>query len=391
MREDCKDISEAQYAVSRHSKHQNKYTPLLRAYLYSLNPQYRKMSAEILENYHLPLLTPPAQRALYHYLIAGKALYETDMLNASTHAYKALNIYQKLGFIYEKGETSLLLAQIYRITGIFDIADTMLQEAKKCFRQLGFSAKMTETIAYAGLLELNRENFDAGIKSLKEAADIAVKNKLTATYADILNWLGLAYYLKNDIPAAEENFKTAYKNATAPAGQYYAAEMLARIKLKTEDFKEALHHVNKAVAIGKNLHNPDMQSEILYLKAEIHHKLQQNGQSAQILTNLIRQKRSSSSPFYIANAYTLLGLIKLQKNELTAAKTLFKQAVDLEHGRNRLKGAAIDYNNLAVISRLEGNTKEADMYLKQALAYAEEINDEELKNSLKTPNRSSGL
>ena len=94
----------------------------------------------------------------------------------------------------------------------------------------------------------------------------------------------------------------------------------------------------------------------------------------------------STPPFTTINpakAYTSLGLTNLRQNRLSSAHTLFKQAIDLENSKNRIKGAAIDYNNLAEIALREGNTEEASAYLRQALSYAEMLEDEELKNYLK--------
>ena len=361
----------------------SRYKTLLCAYLLSLEAYGRVMFRDYINHYKLPRFAPKFYRALYYFLSAQAKLYETDMHGASVYASKALEIYQKLGFAYEQGETYLLLSQIYRITGVFDVAHTMLREAKKCFAELGFSAKIAETTAYAGLLELNRENFKEAVKTLDEASDIAQKNKLTRTYGDIANWRGLAHYLSGEMQKAEACFKTAYKLIPSREAQVYAAEMLARVMSKIGNFDEALHYVNKALNIGKNISDKTAEPENLYLKAEILHRLQKNGQSAQILTNLIRKKFPPSSTFYPANAYTLLGLIKLERNELELAKTLFKQAADLEHGKNRLKGAAADYNNLAEIANREGNSTVAQTYLKQALAYAECIEDRELAAYLK--------
>ena len=77
-----------------------------------------------------------------------------------------------------------------------------------------------------------------------------------------------------------------------------------------------------------------------------------------------------------------MGAVELKENNLDKARTLFKQAADLEHAQNRLKGAAIDYNNLAELERLNGNKTTAQTYLEQAVRYAEEIGDDKLKSYL---------
>lgn len=383
MEEAFSDIFQAIRYIHNSWSGSQKYRRLREAQLYGLQPSWGETARQFIAGYKLPLFAPKSYRALYYYLLAQAKLYETDMKSASVYASKALELYQKLGFVFEQGEAYLLLAQIYRITGIYDVAHTMLREAKKCFEQVRFSAKIAEATAYAGLLELSRENFNEAVKILQEAIDIASENNLTRTQADISNWLGLAYYLLGEAEKAKECFMFAYKAVPSREGQAYAAEMLARVLFKTGDLPEALHYVSKALSIGKNISNKASEPENLYFKAEILHCLKKNGQSAQILTSLICKKYPPSSTFYPANAYTLLGLIKLERNETELAKTLFKQAADLEHGKNRLKGAAVDYNNLAVIAFREGNNREAEMYLKQAAAYAESVGDEELSSYLK--------
>ena len=124
--------------------------------------------------------------------------------------------------------------------------------------------------------------------------------------------------------------------------------------------------------------------ENLYLKASIFYETNQYNKSKEILIPLIKEKNSFSSTYYIANAYTLLGLIYLNEGKLNLAKTTFKQALDLENAQNRTKGAIIDYNNLAETLFKLGNKKEANEYLNLALSYSQEIEDKELENYIKS-------
>ena len=87
---------------------------------------------------------------------------------------------------------------------------------------------------------------------------------------------------------------------------------------------------------------------------------------------------AASFLYYPANAYTLLGLIYLETGGLGPARTMFKNAVDMENSQNRLKGAAIDYNNLAELALREGCRDEARTCLERALKYAETLEDKEL-------------
>lgn len=337
----------------------------------------------IMENLQISSFAPRHLKAQYYFLKAHSEIYQTDMHSASAHLDKALRLYKKLGFMYEEAECYLLLSQLYRITGIFDVAETMLKEADKSFRQLKMTAKKAECMAYYGLISFGREQYDFAIQYLAGAAAIAKRGKLIRSYADINNWLGLAFYMNRKAGKAEKHFLIALKNAQTKECKAYATEMLSRVRYQNRDYKNALKYIETALSVSDFQVNPAGFLENLYIKAEILFARKEYLQSKKILTRIIRKKLPPSVPFYPANAYTLLGLIHLKENDLNKAKTLFKQAVDLEHGKNRLKGAAVDYNNLAEIARMEGNTKVAEIYLKQALTYAKNIEDKELQAYLK--------
>ncbi len=336
----------------------------------------------LIKETELPFFSSLNQRAKYYFLKAHYNLYETDLNNASILCSKALTIYQKQGFEYEQASCYLLLTQIYRLTGVFDVAETMLKEAKTRFHKMNMIAKVAECMTYDGLISFGREQYDFAIQNLSKATNLAKRHKLYRSYADINNWLGLSFYMNNQQEKAEQSFLLALKNSQTSECTAYATEMLARLKYHNKEYENAIKYVETALKTSSFQKNPAGFLENLYIKAEILFATNDYEQSKKILTEIIKKKLPPAAPFYPANAYTLLGLIYLKRNNLSKAKTLFKQAVDLEHGKNRLKGAAIDYNNLAEVARLEGNTSQAKKYLTQALSYAEEIEDKQLKSYL---------
>lgn len=336
----------------------------------------------IITQIKLPFYVSRSTKARYYHMLSLYELHQTDMLSASTHCSKALKIYQKMGFSYEEAECYLTLSQIYRISGVFDVAFTMLKEAKQIFSHLNIPAKIAETEAYFGLTELGRENYSPATEYLNSAIQITTDNNLYQTYSDIKNWLGLCYFLENKFSLASDCFSKSLKSSKNATTKGFSAEMLARIFLKKQNHIKALKHTDIALLNYQEAKHKSGIFENLYLKAEIFYLTKNYEDSKKILTELIKQKTPHSQTYYPANAYTLLGLINLKENNIQKAKTLFKQAVDLEHSQNRLKGAAIDYNNLAEISFIEGQKKEAETYLSQALNYAIEIEDNELINYL---------
>lgn len=340
--------------------------------------------SHIMEQIRLPRFLSKNIKAQYLRLNASNELFQTDMLTASKDVSKALKIYQKLNFSYEEAECYWTLAQIYRISGVFDVAFTMLKEAKKIYKDLKINAKIAETEAYFGLNEIGRENYQTASEYLTKASKICIKYNLHNTLADIENWQGLIAFLTKHKKEAEKMFTNALNKTQNLPTKTFAAEMLTRIYMQNQNFNKAMEYNNLALTYAKKQQHRPAIFENLYLKAEIYYTQKQYDECRKVLTALIKEKTPPSAIYYPANAYTLLGLVEFKQNNTDMARTLFKQALDLEHAANRLKGAALDYNNLAEVSRLTGNLPETEKYLHLALKYAEEIEDEELQNYLKS-------
>ena len=337
----------------------------------------------ILETIQIPFYAPQYCKASYYYLRAQYNLHQTDMMSASKDCSKALKLFKKLHFTYEEAECYLALSQTYRISGIYDVAYTMLKEAKKIFSILKIDAKIAEATAYMGLIELGRENYTPATEYLQEALKICQDTNKTKTLNDIKNWQGLVLFLEKDYKKSKKYYTEIEKSPEASLqSQGFAQEMLTRISLKNNQLKSALSYANKAIKTYQQTNHAVGIFENLYLKAEILYQKEDYKQSKEILTALIKQKNPHSTTYYPANAYTLLGLINLAENNINLATTLFKQALDLEHSQDRLKGAIVDYNNLAEISKLKGDKDEENKYLNLALNYAKDIKDQELINYL---------
>ena len=366
---------------------QNKPLLLLSAELDLLADKYQRAdhTLDLIKN---PSWLIPSLKAKYLLLKAKCELYQTDMQSAAAHTARALKFYQKQTtkffikktnlYKFEQAESMQTLAQIYRISGLSDAAFNLFLDAQKIYQTINLPAKIIETNAYLGLLEITQKDFDLAHQYLQSAHHDSLQFQFTKTTANINNWLGQLYYLKEDIDNAQNHFLSVLETSQNANTLAFAAEMLARIYLKRKDDADALKYSEQALDYHTTAENTAGMFESLYLRAQIYYNRQAYNKSRQILTELIKNYRTSSAIYYPANAYTLLGLIEFKQNNLNRAQTLFKQALDLEHGQNRLKGAIADYNNLAEIAFRQGIKTEAENYLNQALQYATEIEDDEL-------------
>lgn len=332
----------------------------------------------------LSFFAPQELKITYERLSAANALYETDMYEASRLASLALARAKRAHYSYEMGLCYLTLTHIYRISGVFDVADTMLRQAEKIFDSLKLHARKAEAMAYFGFIACTRENYDEAIARFEDAANYALRFHLKALYADITNKKGLAAYLKGDMKTAKKAFCTATDiPAASPLALAFSAEMRARLAYKEHHYKTAASLTDVALKNLKQTSDSAAVFELIYLKAEIALADNKPAIARRLLTALIKKKTPASSLWYPANAYTLLGLIELKENNLARARTLFTEAYDLENSRSRIKAAAVDCNNLALVARLSGDKENEQIYLKQALNYATALEDQDLIDYLK--------
>ena len=118
--------------------------------------------------------------------------------------------------------------------------------------------------------------------------------------------------------------------------------------------------------------------EMMYLMALALFEQRKLAEAEKVLREIVSLSKKHNSNFHTANAYNLLGLIYLQKQDLRRAKGLFQQSLDLEQVNNRLGGIATDYVNIGTVELTRGNREQAHKTLKTALEYAEASEDEEL-------------
>ena len=328
-----------------------------------------------------PRVLPLPLQAKYLYLTARYELYQTDMKNAADHLSRAIKIYKKKNYDayhYEYAQCVSAMAQIYRISGVHDAAFSLFHEAQKIYENLHIPAKEIEIKAYLGILEIGTENFELAESYLTAAHQQASLLKYFQTEADIENWLGLTAFIKKDYNVAEQFLLSSLRHNTNIHTKAFTSEMLARLYYVTDQQAQALKFIKLALTHHAKQNNLIGIFENQYLRAEIYFNNQDYDKSKRLLNSLIKQYRYNSSCLDLANAYTLMGVIEFKLNHLDTARTLFYQALDLEHSKDCTKGAAVDYNNLAEIARRTKDIKIMKQYLTQALQYATDANDSEL-------------
>lgn len=321
--------------------------------------------------------------AYWSYLSAVAYLAEGDMLSASQCASAALKYFQKIKYSYEAASCYLLLAEIYRISCVNDVAETMLNEALRIQREQnipGFEAKTTTIL---GMLMVFENRFAEASELYQKAENMPIDNQLKA---DISNQKSLLYIAQNDWKNAQSALRSAQKFAPKSANPLSAAlnlQLCAHLSFQKKHYSACIKQARQAASIYEKNANPSAYMECMYLSATALCRQQKYTAGESVLRHLLNLDKTCRHNFHIANVYNLLGLIYLQTGDLQRAKVLFQQSLYLEQSNRRCPGLAADYSNLALISEMNGNADEAAHNWELALEYAEKTDDGELIELLK--------
>lgn len=320
---------------------------------------------------------PQTLKAYKAYLLAISYLQEGDMLSASEQASLALKLFKHRHFLYEEAQTYLLLAEIYRISCVNDIAQTMIESALKIYSAVNLNFFKAQTTAMLGMLML----FENRLEEAEDKLNSALQTSNERLSADILNQLSLLHLAKKDEKSAQQNANKAlilHQKNNNTRGIAFSLQLIGHFALDSGKNKKAATAAQNAAALYLEQKNYSAYAESLYLQARALSQQKKYAAAEKLLRQILEQNKTKDLNFHIADAYSLLGLIFLQKNDLQRAKTLLQQSLFLEQNHERCNGLAADYANLALIEKLSGNQSAAAENIKLALEYAEKTADNDL-------------
>lgn len=321
---------------------------------------------------------PHTVRPYYDHMAAFAYLQDADMLSASKSADGALKAFQRRGYVFEEAQCYLQLAEIYRLSCINDVAQTMIESALKIFVRLKNRLWQAQTIAVKGMLMVYENRFDEAQDCYQKALQLAPTSLLKA---DILNQYALLQIVQNKLAAAQAKIKQAQQTYNRPQnkiGQAFCFQLLGQIALQKRQFTSAAKYSLQAALFYETLKNHAAQAESLYVAAVACSRQQKYQPAEKYLRQILHINGKYPNSFHSANAYTLLGLIYLQTGDTARAKVLFQQSLHLEQRFERCEGLVTDYANLALIEKLGGDEDAAHHNLQIALEYAQKTEDNDL-------------
>jgi tetratricopeptide (TPR) repeat protein len=247
---------------------------------------------------------------------------------------------------------------------------------------LGCYNKEVEVLGTLGLLMAIQKRFSEAIKYYKAAEEILENKNKSELLCYILGQQSILDLIQKNYSAAENIAIKALEHAFTGKTKAFALEVLCRIAFAKQKWKKTVQYAKDASKLYFNDRNYSSYFECEYLIAEANSNLGHVNVAETCLRKIIDQEKSHKSCFHIANAYTLLGLLLLKKNDVKGAKTVFSQSLNLELYNERNIGVAIDYTNLAIVEQKSGNIEKAKDNINIALKYAKDV-DRELYENIK--------
>ena len=327
-----------------------------------------------------------AQNGIKYYLTAKSELSDADMLNASVHTLKAIKIFKKYNCFYEEAEAYALLGEIYRISAVYDLAQTMYDTALKIYDCLDNEIKSAQIKALKAMLCVGQERFDEADSLFSQSKKTFKTAKLTRSEAEIINQQALLNVLQKKYSKALKYATKAlmlHQKCKNISGEAFSFEIIALIYFYKKDYKTALENAQNAMINYLKSKNYSGFADSVFVAAQSLFELKEYKKAENMCRELIDTYEKHSTCFHIASAYSLLGLIYIKLKDFTRAAALFKKSVNLEQCNERYTAAATDYTNLALIEKKLGNKENELRYLDAALENAKKQGDDKLIKIIK--------
>lgn len=310
--------------------------------------------------------------------LAHAYLYEGEMLSASHTASEALKIFQQKQYAVETAACHLLLADIYRISCVNDIAETMVNSAIKIYQTQQAPLFLAKAIVAKGMLMVFENRRQEAAELYQKALDMPITEQLRA---DIYNQQTLLDIIEGRLPVALKTVSEAlaihqkFNNRHSTA---LSLQLIAQIAYMQKQYRKTVAFAQQAGTIYNDTQNRSAYAECLYMTAAAQYKQKFYAAAEKNLRAVLELNRRYDSNFHSATAYSLLGLIYVQKGDLQRAKVLLQQSLALEQSHQRCEGLAADYFNLALIAEMTDHHDEASANWEIAAQYAQQTGDSEL-------------
>lgn len=322
-----------------------------------------------------------SEKAIVYILEAKIDMFDTDMFSASQKIFKSIRFFKKKKWFYEEAEAYVLLGEIYRISAVYDVSQTMFDAAQEIYSAIKNSIKVSDVKTFKAILFIGEERFAEAKELLCESQKVFKQNMLSKRCAEVLNQRALIYALQKKYAMAIRFAQQAleiHQNIKNIRGQSFSYEIISLSEYNRKSYDKSYDYALLAMSLYAKSKNYAAFEDSAFLAAQSCFAVKKYEQAESICRKIISSHNKNNTCFHIANVYSLLGLIYIRLNEFNRASALFKKSLNLEQCNERYSAAATDYVNLALIDKKTGRLNNALYNLQAALDIAKKENDEKL-------------
>ena len=260
-------------------------------------------------------------------------------------------------------------AVLFRQIGKYEEARAQFQQCLESARAMGLEAQQITALIDLSYLAFLRGQAAEAETHANQAVTIAQNKELENFAASGLNELGLSYYSGQDYQKAEHYFSQAVQMARANKGRFTEAQGLSNlgaVYINTLRVDQGLQLVQQALNFFQNGNYPTNVSGSLTHMIRGHRRKGDYPAAMQVANQKLDLARQDGAQPEIANAYTEMAAVLMERDELMNAQKLYEDAGAIYQSVKNSQRLAYNITNRGNILWRLGHYDQAEPLLNEA-------------------------
>ena len=271
------------------------------------------------------------------------------------------------GFAYTKLHEPILSAQ-YNL------------EAYQIAEEISDTLTMCKALIRIGAAKIAKDGIHLAIEDFIKVENIAINIDNKFLLADATNYLGISYYLLDDMQEAIRFSKKAMSisdEINYTEGKALANEHLAIVYIRLENYEEAIKFNTNAFDLRKELDDLPSLAGVYYNFSIISNRLGNFNEAIEYTKKSIELRTDFGNLKGVGSNYLSLGNIYLRSNQLDSALVYLKLAYDIKIGSGDTRAFTSIVKSLADVYEKKNDFENAHKYLRDYKNYSDSLFSEE--------------
>lgn len=259
-----------------------------------------------------------------------------------------------------------------------ELAIELYNKLLRCLEREMQNNKIYAVLINKGEVLLHVGRWDEGIKVFNEALVIAGKLNDNIRTANSFHSIGKAFYLKNKLIEAFDNFSKAlkiFRKLGYKQGVLINLDFIGKVYLQKAEYKEAKKYYEKHLAISKELSDENHIAQGYFNLGVLNRRQSNYDIALRYLNQNLSIVKKLGEIHRIAYAYNAIGSIYFYKGDLDSALLSFENSLRLNKQFGSRLGTASALGNIGAVYMCSNNIIKAKNFYKQQKKIYLELND----------------